>query len=109
MAAHFFSRLVLLLVAWTHAAWRGAAAGLRHVLSLPALLLKSPPRTTLEKHAKHCAKKPQHLAVALVEPEIAYEHLANVVVWSIASNVKFISVWDARGACERAHAVAMYT
>ena len=97
MAARVLSSVVLLMVKWAHAAWRGAAAGLWHVLWLPALLLKSPLRTTLDKHAKHCAKQPQHLAVALVEPAIAYEHLANVVVWSVASNVKFISVWDARG------------
>ena len=100
MNPRILSSAVLLLVTWVHAAWRGAAAGLWHVLRLPAKLFKSPLRQTLDKHAKNCAKKPQHLAVALVESAVAFEHLANVVVWSVASNVKFISIWDAKGPLE---------
>ena len=51
----------------------------------------------VESRVKKLSKMPQHLCIAVLESHMSYSDLANLVVWSIAADIKFITLWDPKG------------
>ena len=94
------SGILLHLAHWLGALWRGVASGLSHVAaSTKAVFGLTKSRDAIVRFSKTLSKKPQHVGLAIVEPLLSFEHVANLVVWSVAADIKFISLWDAKGDC----------
>ncbi|XP_067675951.1 dehydrodolichyl diphosphate synthase complex subunit Nus1-like [Haliotis asinina] len=57
--------------------------------------------TKIRSDAKSLKKLPLHVGVVVVENEYSYSDLANIIVWSVAFGISYISVYDINGEIKR--------
>ena len=58
---------------------------------------KKPPLGRIRNDARHLRKLPLHVGIVIVENEYSYRDIANVIVWSVALGISYISVYDING------------
>lgn len=51
----------------------------------------------VQADAKQLRKLPQHIGLIVVENDISYKDLANIVVWSVTMGISYISIYDVNG------------
>ena len=60
-------------------------------------LFKKPPLGRIRSDARYLKKLPLHVGLVIVENEYSYRDIANVIVWSVALGISYISVYDING------------
>lgn len=48
-------------------------------------------------HSKNLTKLPIHISFLVLEPEISFEDVAKLIVWSMAMGISYISIYDRKG------------
>ncbi|XP_031567481.1 dehydrodolichyl diphosphate synthase complex subunit nus1-like [Actinia tenebrosa] len=48
-------------------------------------------------HSKNFTKLPLHISFLVLEPEISFEDVAKLIVWSMAMGISYISIYDRKG------------
>lgn len=51
----------------------------------------------IQSDSKKLKKLPAHLGFLVVEDEFSFQDLANMIVWSVALGISYISVYDING------------
>ncbi|CAL1527174.1 unnamed protein product [Lymnaea stagnalis] len=73
------------------------------ILFLPTQTLsfskKSP--FSIQTDSKNLKKLPAHIGLLVVEDEFSFRDLANMIVWSVALGISYISVYDINGEIKR--------
>ena len=72
------------------------------VLRMPLHALFAPMKlkttvATIQEDSKLLKKMPAHVGFLLVEDEFSMKDLANMIVWSVALGISYISVYDING------------
>ena len=67
------------------------------VISLTNLGLQAADAASVEARVRKLSKMPQHICISVLESRMSYDDLAHLVVWAIAADIKFITLWDAKG------------
>ena len=90
--AHFFLAVKHCLLNGVELLWK---------LALPLFVRNSKSNGT--KHArilqdsKHLSKLPDHISFVIVEKDIRFMDLAQMIVWSMAMGISYISIYDREG------------
>ncbi|GFO28293.1 dehydrodolichyl diphosphate synthase complex subunit nus1 [Plakobranchus ocellatus] len=56
---------------------------------------------TIQEDSKLLKKIPAHVGIVIVEDEFSFKDLANIIVWSVALGISYISVYDINGEIKR--------
>ncbi|ESO89107.1 hypothetical protein LOTGIDRAFT_106731 [Lottia gigantea] len=56
---------------------------------------------SIRNDAKHLKKLPMHLGFVIVENDYTFRDIANLIVWSVAMGISYISVYDINGDIKR--------
>ncbi len=62
-----------------------------------SVLSKKVAITKIRSDAKSLKKLPLHVGLVIAENEYSYSDLANIIVWSVALGISYISVYDING------------
>ncbi|KAL4232498.1 ditrans [Mactra antiquata] len=71
------------------------------LIHIPMLSFSKPDNLTLQADARQLKKLPLHLGMIILENDISYSDLANVILWSAAMGISFISIYDTNGIVKR--------
>ena len=91
----YFLRLIHYVIA--------LAEFLQHlVLRMPLYAIFTPMKlkttaSTIQEDSKLLKKIPSHVGILVAEDEFSLKDLANVIVWSVALGISYISVYDING------------
>ncbi|XP_070569095.1 dehydrodolichyl diphosphate synthase complex subunit nus1-like [Ptychodera flava] len=58
-------------------------------------------RTRLKTDAKSLKKLPLHVGLVMLEDELSYQDVANIIVWCMAMGISYISLYDTEGIFKR--------
>ncbi|XP_041354980.1 dehydrodolichyl diphosphate synthase complex subunit nus1-like [Gigantopelta aegis] len=62
---------------------------------------KKAPLGRIRSDARNLKKLPLHVGLVIVENEYSYRDIANVIIWSVALGISYISVYDINGEIKR--------
>ena len=51
----------------------------------------------LKSDSQTITKLPIHLGVVIVEKDISYADIANIILWTVAMGISYISIYDRQG------------
>ncbi|XP_021363594.1 dehydrodolichyl diphosphate synthase complex subunit nus1-like [Mizuhopecten yessoensis] len=60
-------------------------------------------QTQIEADARSFQKLPHHLGLLVLENDVSFSDIANLIVWSITLGISYISVFDINGEFKRKH------
>lgn len=58
---------------------------------------QKPTISSIKTDARTLKKIPNHLSIVVVENEISFTDVANIIIWSVALGISYISVFDFDG------------
>ncbi|XP_037080176.1 dehydrodolichyl diphosphate synthase complex subunit Nus1-like [Pollicipes pollicipes] len=58
---------------------------------------QTPPLAVMCADARRLQKRPQHLGIILVEPDMCWQTLADIILWSMAYGIEYVSVYERSG------------
>ena len=67
------------------------------IFRIPALAYKKSVPRTVQSDARSLKKLPIHVGLLILEDEISYSDIANVLLWSATMGMSYISVYDVEG------------
>lgn len=62
---------------------------------------QKPSISSIKTDARTLKKIPNHLSIVVVENEISFTDIANIIIWSVALGISYISVYDFDGEFKR--------
>lgn len=96
-----FRVLILRLVHHLIAVCEYVLGFVRYVPHYDFIFAKKHVAAQVEADAKRLRKLPLHVGFVVVENEISYRDLANLIVWSVTMGISYISLYDMNGEIKR--------
>lgn len=83
---HFMLGLRALFLGWF--------LGLRNPFSF---IYRKPSLAAMRTDSHTVGKLPTHIGILIVEPDISYADIANIIIWAMAMGISYISIYDRQG------------
>ncbi|KAK7108754.1 dehydrodolichyl diphosphate synthase complex subunit nus1-like [Littorina saxatilis] len=93
--------LVLRLIHYVIALGEFAFGVLKYIPQYELLFAKKHLASKVEADAKKLRKLPLHVGFLVIENEMSYKDLANLIVWSVTMGISYVSVYDMNGEIKR--------